>query len=128
MKYKLPNNRQQIKFLNILLNTKPTYNNGFIVNQDFFDMFKFSELQIIQILNALDDKKLIHITPPNEICPYPFIQIKQRTFSYIPEIRDTLFRFWVPLIISSGLSIAAIIISIVSLLLSLKLSSPPPTL
>lgn len=120
MKYKLPSNRQQIKFLKKLLNTNTSYNGGFLLDKTFYHLFKLSKSEVTQILNALEDKKLIKIIPPSPINSLPWIKIEQKAFSYIPDLRDNLFRFWIPIVISSGISIAAIIVSILALLLSLQ--------
>lgn len=120
MKYKLPSNRQQIKFLKKLLNTNTSYNGGFLLDKTFYLLFKLSKSEVTQILNALEDKKLIKIIPPSPINSLPWIKIEQKAFSYIPDLRDNLFRFWIPIVISSGISIAAIIVSILALLLSLQ--------
>lgn len=120
MKYKLPSNRQQIKFLKKLLNTNTSYNGGFLLDKTFYLLFKLSKSEVTQILNALEDKKLIKIIPPSPINSLPWIKIEQKAFSYIHDLRDNLFRFWIPIVISSGISIAAIIVSILALLLSLQ--------
>lgn len=112
----LPSNRKQAKFLKQLLNTKSTYKRGFVVNSDFYSMFKYEEIEIIQMLNALSSKELIKLTPPNAQCKYPHITITPKAFSYIPDLQDNLFRFWIPIIVSSCLSVAAITISLISLL------------
>ena len=120
MKYKVPSNRKQIKFLKKLMNTKTNYNGGFVLTDKFYSNFKLSKTQINQILMALSDKELVSMMPPNENCRYFFVRVEQKAFSYIPDFQDYLFRFWLPIVVSAALSIAALIVSIYALSLSLN--------
>ena len=73
--------------------------------------------EITQILNALARKGLIEMLPPCSECPFTYITVTQKAFAYIPDLQDNLLRFWVPIIVSSCLSVAAITISLLSLLM-----------
>lgn len=116
LKYRLPSNRIQLKLLKILINTDTTYKRSFIVNDEFYALFNLSKSQVIQILNALSAKELIDLVPPNRNCQFALVKIMPKAFSYIPDVQDNLFRFWLPIIISSCLSCIALLISIYGLL------------
>ncbi len=115
MKYKLPSSRKQLKFLKQLINTNTTYRKGFLITSEFCQNFNFTKTQITQMLNALNHKGLIHLKP-NENPRYPYVEIAQKAFAYIPDLRDSLFQFWLPLLSSCILSTIAIIISLITLI------------
>lgn len=85
------------------------------LNYSFYSELRLSEFEAICIAKALCNKGLISFT--NE-CPDPFYQfiLTNKAFSFIPDMNDYLFRFWLPILVSCILSVAAIIISILALL------------
>lgn len=119
MKYKLPSNKKQLKFLKQLINKPATHKRGFIIDKNFFSSFPLKTEEITQILNALNYKGLIEMYPPSNEQKYPFIEITQKAFAYIPEIQETILKFWIPILASSVLSVVAIIVSVIALLLKL---------
>ncbi len=114
MKITFATKRNQLKFLKMLMRTPARKGGYFIIDENFYDLFPFPEHKINQILTALDEQEIIHLTAPTN-SKYPNIQILQKAYSHIPEQEELNRRFRIPVIIS----VIALIVSITSIILSI---------
>lgn len=111
MSHKIPSNRKQRRFLLELISYTENESDIIQIDERFNKYFDIPTQQKEDMLKALVYKGLIQIEyRPKE---YPnVIYICEKAFAYIPDYRENLIRFSVPIVISSCLSVAALIVSL----------------
>ena len=105
----------QLKVLLTLMNSPSLKGARFIINDDFFRLFRMNRNKVMQALNALSSHRAIDLVEHAGKHGLPMVIINQEAYAYIHELKQQRFVFWLPV----SISIAALCVSIISIVLSI---------
>ena len=90
----------QLKVLLTLMNSPSLKGARFIINDDFFRLFRMNRNKVMQALNALSSHRAIDLVEHAGKHGFPMVIINQEAYAYIHELKSRRFAFWLPTLLS----------------------------